>query len=334
MSRIARVTQKIFAGSAANNGVFGSAALGTPTTSSVISTIMAGAAWAAGWVSATLGSSKFPALEEFQGVEYVHSTQIAYLLQQGLPEYDSGTTYYIDNICVKPLTFELYGSLVDNNIGNPLPSAVSNANWQYLGNLANLAAAAPPFTDTNAIIKGSADATKLMRFEVDGFTTGTTRVCTPPNKDGTMAYTNDNLSVFAATTSAQLAGVISDETGSGALVFATSPALAGTPTAPTAANGTNTTQVATTAFAYGTLVTGTNGYLILPNGMIIQWGAIGSSSGATTSLPIAYPNANYGVWMQGNSDWLDVKVTALGLSNFTWSANGGSQTNTFFSIGR
>lgn len=35
----------------------------------------------------------------------------------------------------------------------------------------------------------------------------------------------DNLSVFAATTSAQLAGIISDETGSGALVFGTSPTL-------------------------------------------------------------------------------------------------------------
>lgn len=40
---------------------------------------------------------------------------------------------------------------------------------------------------------------------------------------GTVTYTSNNLSVFAATTSAQLAGVISDETGSGALVFGTSP---------------------------------------------------------------------------------------------------------------
>lgn len=40
----------------------------------------------------------------------------------------------------------------------------------------------------------------------------------------TLAAVNaQNLSVFAATTSAQLAGVISDETGSGALVFGTSP---------------------------------------------------------------------------------------------------------------
>jgi len=42
---------------------------------------------------------------------------------------------------------------------------------------------------------------------------------------GTVAYTANKLSAFAATTSAELAGVISDETGSGALVFGTSPAI-------------------------------------------------------------------------------------------------------------
>ncbi len=68
---------------------------------------------------------------------------------------------------------------------------------------------------------------------------------------GTVAYVANKLSVFAATTSAELAGVISDETGSGLLVFATSPALAGTPTTPTAAVDTNTTQVASTAFVIG-----------------------------------------------------------------------------------
>lgn len=42
------------------------------------------------------------------------------------------------------------------------------------------------------------------------------------------ASTTGNLSQFAATTSAQLSGVVSDETGSGSLVFATSPTLSGT----------------------------------------------------------------------------------------------------------
>jgi hypothetical protein len=62
---------------------------------------------------------------------------------------------------------------------------------------------------------------------------------------GTVAYTGNNLSVFAATTSSQLAGVISDETGSGSLVFATSPTLV-TPTLGVA-SATSINKVAITA---------------------------------------------------------------------------------------
>jgi len=39
----------------------------------------------------------------------------------------------------------------------------------------------PPFADTQTIIEGSADATKLLRFEIDGFDAATTRILTPPN---------------------------------------------------------------------------------------------------------------------------------------------------------
>ena len=46
-----------------------------------------------------------------------------------------------------------------------------------------------PVVDTTAIVKGSADGTKLMRFEVDGLTTGTTRVATMPDKDITLCGT-------------------------------------------------------------------------------------------------------------------------------------------------
>jgi hypothetical protein len=41
----------------------------------------------------------------------------------------------------------------------------------------------------------------------------------------TLVVTTDKLSVHAATTSSELAGIISDETGTGALVFGTSPAI-------------------------------------------------------------------------------------------------------------
>lgn len=52
---------------------------------------------------------------------------------------------------------------------------------------------------------------------------------------GTIAYTANNLSVFAATTSAQLAGIISDESGSGSLIFGTSPTIV-SPTITTSLN--------------------------------------------------------------------------------------------------
>ncbi|MDP1675531.1 MAG: hypothetical protein Q8L88_01605 [Bacteroidota bacterium] len=44
---------------------------------------------------------------------------------------------------------------------------------------------------------------------------------------GTATFTSNNLSVFSATTSAQLAGVLSDETGTGLSVFATGPTFTG-----------------------------------------------------------------------------------------------------------
>lgn len=62
------------------------------------------------------------------------------------------------------------------------------------------------------------------------------RTITFPDSTGTVALTSDititsssKLDAFSATSSSELAGVISDETGSGALVFGTSPTIA-TPT--------------------------------------------------------------------------------------------------------
>ena len=96
------------------------------------------------------------------------------------------------------------------------------------------------------------------------------RTITLPNLTGTVALTTD-LSQFAATTSAQLAGVISDETGSGALVFATSPTLV-TPTLGAAA-ATSLTAGAYILSSSGiqaktasyTLVAGDNGKIITMN---------------------------------------------------------------------
>lgn len=70
---------------------------------------------------------------------------------------------------------------------------------------------------------------------------------------GAAALSNANSNVLnwiQTPTSANLATAITDETGTGSLVFANSPNFIGTPTAPTPTIGTNNTQIATTAFVY------------------------------------------------------------------------------------
>lgn len=47
-----------------------------------------------------------------------------------------------------------------------------------------------PVSDATSIVQGSSDATKLLRFEVDGFSTATTRVLTPQDASYTLAGTN------------------------------------------------------------------------------------------------------------------------------------------------
>lgn len=89
-------------------------------------------------------------------------------------------------------TFTDGGVLIGNAAGILQVTTAGNVGEVLTSNGAGVdptfqAAAGAPFTDTTAIVKGSADATKLLRFEVDGFTTATTRVLTPPNQDATIA---------------------------------------------------------------------------------------------------------------------------------------------------
>lgn len=106
---------------------------------------------------------------------------------------------------------------------------------------------------------------------------------------GTVAYTANNLSVFAATTSAQLRGVLSDETGTGVAVFATSPTLV-TPVLGVA-TATSINKVTITAPASNATLTIANGKTLTASNSLTFVGTDGDTvtfpSGGGTAAMIA-----------------------------------------------
>lgn len=146
-----------------------------------------------------------------------------------------GTT--ILNVGSGPTTFngDVSGNVTGNLTGNVSGNLTGNVNKITL---------TPPINAATITILNNKTLTVSNTLSFSGTDAATIAF----GSGGTVAYTANNLSVFAATTSTQLRGIISDETGTGSLVFSESPTFTGTPVAPTAIAGTNTTQIATTQF--------------------------------------------------------------------------------------
>jgi len=116
------------------------------------------------------------------------------------------------------------------------------------------------------------------------------RTVTLQDATGTVALSANNLSFFASTTSAQLAGVLSDETGSGSAVFATSPSL----TTPSlgVASATSVNKVAITAPATGSTLTIVDGKTLTASNTLAFAGTDGSTITFGVGGTVAYLGAN------------------------------------------
>ena len=107
--------------------------------------------------------------------------------------------------------------------------------------------------------------------------------------------------VTSAALTATLGGYVTTGSLAGYAPLA-SPAFTGVPTAPTAAPGTNTTQLATTAFVNtavsgGSVSLNANGYSISAQGLYTQWGVTPGVGGSPiiVAFPITFPNAVFSV---------------------------------------
>jgi hypothetical protein len=221
MPRLARKNIKVFAGSATNNGVFGSLQANNPTITSDVEQIQSLTAWGEGWNAATETSEELPPLEEIQGVEYVTTYQQAYIMQEGIPEWAATVTYY-KGCLAKEVTstgFRIYNSLTDNNTGNLLSDT---SHWKKVMDSDDLYAFDSTVVhDTgNETISG----TKTFSSTIAGSINGNAATVT----NG--VYTTGN------------------QTIAGTKTFSASPIV------PTPGNTDSSTKAATTAFVHNILV--------------------------------------------------------------------------------
>lgn len=233
MARLDRKHQKVFAGQAADNGVFGSLMAEDPTISNDIEELQSLEAWEKGWNQATMTSADLPPLEEIQGLEYVLSRQQAYIFQEGLAEWNEDTVYYKGSI-VKVINgdnFVIYGSLANDNSN----AVTDTSSWKVLYdstktyvdtvlgdsryvtvNTAQTVSGAKTFTGTvtAATINGNGDDLIIGGTGSDIALTGSSTTAVTPVSDSdstdiaTTAWTNDKLDTKQETLStAQLAAV-------------------------------------------------------------------------------------------------------------------------------
>lgn len=148
-------------------------------------------------------------------------------------------------------------------------------------------------------------------------------------------------------------------TGTGSTVLSASPTLTGTPIAPTAANGTNTTQIATTAFVSSavTIATGSLGTMSTQNAnavaitggtitgatvsgitdLAVTDGGTGASSITANSVilgngssplsgNLVAPGTSGNVLTSNGTTWASTKLRGLGFGGETWQAVGSTFT--------
>jgi hypothetical protein len=119
MAKLSRVLQNIFGSTAGSDEIaqFGSLAAGSPEFTTDPAVIQELSQFAAGWYAGVLGGAA-PTIEDTNSLFYLITYQLAYLMQQGIAEYNGSTVYYTNSFATSGGT--VYVSQTDANVGNPV----------------------------------------------------------------------------------------------------------------------------------------------------------------------------------------------------------------------
>lgn len=208
------------------------------------------------------------------------------------------------NITITPASGNINGSstyVIKNNYGVvALQYSTAATEWKVIGRyFTKIDAANEVYGILGAANGGTgiannaaATLTRSGNHALTLTTTNTTSLTLPTS--GTLTTTSDKLSVFAATTSSELAGVISDETGSGSLVFGTSPTL----TTPVlgVATATSINKVALTSPATSATLTIADGKTLTASNTLTLTGTDASSVAFGTGGTVTYTSNNLSVF--------------------------------------
>jgi len=302
--------------------VNGVAVTGTPSSGQVL---QATSGTAASWQTPAQGSSALSGDTDVSIASPTNNQVLTYDSSSGKWKNQtpaSGVALDTTAADIQPLGVQAAGSTgkaADAGHVHAMPTAAQVGALADSDDLSAIAAANPTAADVSLSghkLTNLADGTVSTDAATVGqLTSGFVDLTTAQTIGGTKTFTSTivgNISGNAATvtTNANLTGPITSvgnttsvaaQTGSGTtFVMSNSPALVGSPTAPTATAGTNTTQIATTAFVTSaiagtssnahTVVTKTSNYTATTADEVILVDATNGS--VTITLPTAVGNVN------------------------------------------
>lgn len=217
---------------------------------------------------------------------------------------------------------------------NGLPDESRNAVLNLIGTNSGSQNLIAPAVEKTYVVKNATGATVTIK------TSGGTGVAIATGT--TVQVWCDGTDFYASTIPTGLT------TGTGNVVFSASPTLTGTPIAPTASAGTNTTQIATTAFVnssvstlsatLGTMSTQNASNVAITGGSItgitdlaVADGGTGSSTLAannvllgngTSALQTVAPSTSGNVLASNGTTWASTALSSLSVFDKSLTANG------------